>query len=307
MNLFQALILGLVQGATEYIPVSSSAHLVLVPWFLGWPDASFAFEVLVQWGTLVGVFVFFWQDLVDIIKNVIQGLLQGKPLATFEAKLGWLVVAATMPAVILGWFFKDYFEATYDSPALVGGILILTALLLVVAERFGPPIVPSVNGGDTPPAIPPVNGGDIPPAIPPVNGGEKRGGKELEQLGWLDAIIIGFWQTAAMLPGISRSGATIGGAVLGGFNRTAAARFSFLMSIPALLGAGVVALKDLLEAGTLTAELPAISVGFVAAAVSGYLCIRWLLHYLQRHSLYIFAVYCAVVSAISIALAFVRG
>lgn len=295
MNLFQALVLGLVQGATEYIPVSSSAHLVLVPWFLGWPDASFAFEVLVQWGTLVGVFVFFWQDLVDIIKNVIQGLLQGKPLATFEAKLGWLVVVATMPAVILGWFFKDYFEAIYDSPALAGGFLILTALLLVVAERFGPPIVPSVNGGD------------IPPAIPPVNGGEKRGGKELEQLGWLDAIIIGFWQAAAMLPGISRSGATIGGAVLAGFNRTAAARFSFLMSIPALLGAGVVALKDLLEAGTLTAELPAISVGFVAAAVSGYLCIRWLLHYLQRHSLYIFAVYCAVVSVISIALAFVRG
>jgi undecaprenyl-diphosphatase len=284
MNLFQALVLGLVQGATEYIPVSSSAHLVLVPWFLGWPDASFAFEVLVQWGTLVGVFVFFWQDLVDIIKNVIQGLLQGKLLATFEAKLGWLVVAATMPAVILGWFFKDYFEATYDSPALVGGFLILTALLLVVAERFGPPIIPS-----------------------PVNGGEKRGGKELEQLGWLDAIIIGFWQAAAMLPGVSRSGATIGGAVLRGFNRTAAARFSFLMSIPALLGAGVVALKDLLEAGTLTAELPAISVGFVAAAVSGYLCIRWLLHYLQRHSLYIFAAYCAAVSVISIILAFGRG
>jgi undecaprenyl-diphosphatase len=283
MNLFQALILGLVQGATEYIPVSSSAHLVLAPWFLGWPDASFAFEVLVQWGTLVGVFVFFWSDLVVIVQHVIQGLIQRKPLATFEAKLGWLVVAATMPAVVLGLFFKDYFEATYDSPPLAGGFLLLTALLLVAAERFGPPIVP------------------------PVNGGEKKGGKELEQLGWLDAIIIGFWQAAAMLPGISRSGATIGGAVLRGFNRTAAARFSFLMSIPALLGAGVIALKDLLEMGTLTAELPAISVGFVAAAVSGYLCIRWLLHYLQRHSLYIFAAYCALVSIISIILAFVRG
>ena len=295
MNLFQALVLGIVQGVTEYIPVSSSAHLVLVPWFLGWPDASFAFEVLVQWGTLVGVFVFFWQDLVDIIKNVIQGLLQGKPLATFEAKLGWLVVVATIPAVILGWFFKDYFEATYDSPALAGGLLMLTALVLVIAERFGPP------------SSPPVNGGDTPPGVPPVYGGEKKGGRELEQLGWLDAIIIGFWQAAAMLPGVSRSGATIGGAVLRGFNRTAAARFSFLMSIPALLGAGVVALKDLVEAGTIMAELPALSVGFVAAAVLGYLCIRWLLHYLQRHSLYIFAAYCAAVSIISLILAFGRG
>jgi undecaprenyl-diphosphatase len=262
---------------------------------LGWPDASFAFEVLVQWGTLIGVFVFFWSDLVAIAQHVIQGLVQRKPLATFEAKLGWLVVAATMPAVVLGWFFKDYFEATYASPALAGGFLLLTALVLVVAERFGPSIVP------------PVNGEDSPLAIPPVNGGEKRGGKELEQLGWLDAVIIGFWQAAAMLPGISRSGATIGGGVLRGFNRTAAARFSFLMSIPALLGAGVLALKDLFETGTFMAELPAISVGFVAAAISGYLCIRWLLHYLQRHSLYIFAAYCAVVSVISIVLAFVRG
>jgi undecaprenyl-diphosphatase len=269
MNLFQALILGLVQGATEYIPVSSSAHLVLVPWFLGWPDASFAFEVLVQWGTLVGVFVFFWQDLVVIVKSVILGLLQGKPLATFEAKLGWLVVVATLPAVVLGLLFKKYFEAAFASPALAGGFLILTALLLAIAERYG---------------------------------SRKQ---ELEQLSWLDATLIGFWQAAAMLPGISRSGATIGGAVLRGFNRTAAARFSFLMSIPALLGAGVVALNELLATGSLATELPAISVGFVAAAISGYLCIRWLLTYLQGHSLYIFAAYCAAVSLISIILAFV--
>jgi undecaprenyl-diphosphatase len=283
MDLFQALILGIVQGATEYIPVSSSAHLVLVPWFLGWPDPSFAFEVLVQWGTLIGVFVFFWHDLVIIVKSVIQGLWQRQPLATFEAKLGWLVVVATIPAVILGYLFKDYFEAAFASPALAGGFLILTAILLMVAERFGPPV------------------------IPPVNGGNRRGGKELEQLGWLDAVIIGIWQAAAMLPGISRSGATIGGAVLKGFNRPAAARFSFLMSIPALLGAGVIALKDLLDAGNLAAELPAISVGFIAAAVSGYLCIRWLLHYLQRHSLYLFAAYCAIVSVISIILFFGQG
>jgi undecaprenyl-diphosphatase len=271
MDLFQAIILGIVQGATEYIPVSSSAHLVLTPWLLGWPDASFAFEVLVQWGTLVGVFVFFWQDIMAIVKGVLTGLLQRQPLGTVEARLGWLVVAATIPAVILGLLFKDFFEAMYSSPAAAGGLLIFTAILLVAAERYGQRL------------------------------------KTLEQLGWLDAVIIGLWQAGAMLPGISRSGATIGGAVLRGFNRTDAARFSFLMSIPALLGAGVIALKDLLDSGSLAAELPAITVGFIAAAISGYLCIRWLLHYLQRHSLVVFAGYCAAVSVLSVVVGLVRG
>ncbi|MDM8527334.1 undecaprenyl-diphosphate phosphatase [Anaerolineales bacterium HSG24] len=122
----------------------------------------------------------------------------------------------------------------------------------------------------------------------------------MEKMNWLDAVIIGFWQVAALLPGVSRSGSTISGAVLQGFDRTAAARFSFLMSIPALGGAGLVALKDLLETGNLMAELPAITVGFIAAAISGYACIRWLLHYLQRHSLYVFAGYCTAVSVFTV-------
>ncbi len=271
MDLLQAFILGLVQGATEYIPVSSSAHLVLVPWFLGWPDASFEFEVLVQWGTLVGVFVFFWDDIWAIIKAVIRGLLQGKPLATFEAKLGWFVVVATIPAAVLGLLLKDYFEAAFASPSLAGGLLILTAVLLIVAERYGSRL------------------------------------RLLDELTWIDSIVVGFWQAAAILPGISRSGSTIGGAVLQGFNRTAAARFSFLISIPALLGAGVVALNDLFETGTLFTQLPAITVGFIAAAISGYICIRWLLHYLQRHSLYAFAGYCVLVSILSLVVGLTRG
>lgn len=271
MDLFQAFILGLVQGATEYIPVSSSAHLVILPWLLGWPDPSFQFEVLVQWGTLVGVFLFFWPDILAISRAILEGLRQRQPLATFEAKLGWLVVVATIPAVVLGLAFKDYFEAAYAAPVLAGGLLILTALLLVIAERYGSRTL------------------------------------ELERMSWLDAIIVGFWQTAAMLPGISRSGATISGAVLRGYKRPAAARFSFLMSIPAMLGAGVMALKDLLEAGSLGQELPAITIGFVAAAVSGYICIRWLLHYLQRHSLYVFALYCAIFSILTIIVAIFRS
>ncbi len=281
MNLLQALVLGIVQGATEYIPVSSSAHLVIVPWLLGWPDASFAFEVLVQWGTLVGVFIFFWQDIWAIIKGVIQGLRQGKPLATFEAKLGWLVVVANIPAGVLGVLLKPYFEAVFAIPVLAGGLLILTALLLALAERSGPPVTPE-EGAESP-------------------------GKSLAQLGWLDALIIGFWQAAAILPGISRSGSTISGAVLQGFDRATAARFSFLMSIPPLLGAGLLALNDLQAANLLALELPSIVVGFIAAAISGYLCIRWLLHYLQAHSLYLFAVYCTALSLLVLTLALVRG
>jgi undecaprenyl-diphosphatase len=271
MDLFQAFILGLIQGATEYIPVSSSAHLVIVPWLLGWPDAPFEFEVLVQWGTLVGVFFFFWPDIWMVAKGVIQALLRGRPLATFEAKLGWLVVVATIPAGVLGLAFKDFFEAAFAAPVFAGILLMLTALLLVVAERLG----------------------------------SRR--LDLEHLSWLDATIIGFFQAAAILPGISRSGATISGAVLRGYNRVAAARFSFLMSIPPLVGAGVIALKDLLEAGTVATQLPAISVGFIAAAISGYICIRWLLHYLQRHSLYIFALYCVAFSLLTVIVGLVRG
>lgn len=271
MDLLQAIILGLVQGATEYIPVSSSAHLILVPWFLGWPDPSFEFEVLVQWGTLVGVFIFFWQDIWAITKGFLQGITQGRPFATFEAKLGWYVIIATIPAVVLGLMFKDFFEAAFAEPAVAGGLLILTAILLTVAEYFG------------------------------------SRAKALENLTWLDSLLIGFWQAAAILPGISRSGATIGGAVIQGYNRTDAARFSFLMSIPALLGAGLVALIDLVGDGTLAAQLPAISVGFIAAAISGYICIRWLLHYLQRNSLYVFAIYCTALSILSIIVGFMSG
>lgn len=271
MDLFQALILGIVQGLTEYIPVSSSGHLVLVPWLLGWPDAPFTFEVLIQWGTLVGVFIYFWRDILEIVQGVIQGLIRRQPLATFEAKLGWLVVIATIPAVVFGVLFKDFFESFFSAPIFVGIFIGVTSIILVIAEYFG------------------------------------SRQRQLESVGWLDAIIVGLWQVAAMVPGVSRSGATITGGMLRGFTRPAAARFSFLMSIPALGGAGVVALKDLIEAGNLSAQLPALSVGFIAAAISGYLCIRWLLGYLQGHSLYAFAAYRVALSLLVIAVALFKG
>jgi undecaprenyl-diphosphatase len=270
ISLFQALVMGVIQGATEYIPVSSSAHLVLVPWLLGWDDAPFTFEVLVQWGTLVGVFIYFWHDLWDIARGMVAGLVHRQPLATDSARMGWYILLGTVPAVVFGLLFKDIFEAAFGEPEFVAVLLLGTAAILVAAEHFG------------------------------------RLERSIKDWGWLDALIVGFWQVLALFPGISRSGATIGGAMLRGFERPPAARFSFLLSVPALLGAGVLAIADLLESGTLMTDLPVLLVGFVAAAVSGYLCIRWLLGYLQGHSLRIFAIYCALFGVFCLIVAAVR-
>lgn len=259
MSIFQALILGIVQGLTEYIPVSSTAHLILVPWLLGWnfsQETKFVFGVLVQWGTLIGVLIYFWRDIVAIIRAVVSGLLQRKPLGTLEARIGWLVVIATIPAVIAGVLFKKYIEQLYSLYIIIAIVMILGGFLMMAAEHWGK---------------------------------RQRG---VGKMTVADSLIIGLWQVLAMIPGVSRSSATISGAMLRDFTREDAARFSFLMSIPALLGAGVVALKDLFEVQGLLASLAApLAVGFIAAAISGYLSIRWLLGYLKSRPLNRFIFY----------------
>ena len=270
MSLLHALILGIVQGVTEYIPASSSAHLVLVPWLLGWPVPPFTFDVLVQWGTLVGVFVYFWGDLWDIVRAVLVGLAHRRPFETPAARMGWYIVLGTLPATAFGLFLKDFFEAAFGAPVYVAALLLGTAVILVIAERFG------------------------------------RRERATADFGWLDALIVGCWQVVALLPGISRSGATIGGAMLRSFDRHSAARFSVLLSVPAMLGAGALAIGDLVNTGALAADLPALTVGFAAAAVSGYLCIRWLLGYLQRRSLTVFAAYCALFGLFCLTVALIR-
>lgn len=274
MTITQAIVLGIVQGLTEFIPVSSSAHLVLVPWLFGWsfdPDAAFVFDVLVQWGTLLGVFIYFWTDIWSIVGVVLKGLAQRKPFDSFEARLGWWMVLATIPAVVAGVLFKEQFEASFSAPMLVALFLFGTALILIIAERFG-----------------------------------KRE-RDLSRLNTVDAIAMGFAQVLALFPGISRSGSTIGAGMLRQLDRTAAARFSFLMAIPVMLGAGVVAIKDLFDNTALLSTLVVpLLVGFLAAAISGYLCIRWLLAYLQRRSLAVFAIYCIVFGAANLIIALIR-
>lgn len=263
MTLLQALILGIVQGLTEFLPISSSGHLVLVPAVLGWEipkDQSFVFDVLVQVGTLVAVFAYFWSDLATVFTAMVDGIRRKMPFTSEDARLGWWIVIATLPAGFIGLLIKDQVEAAFASARITAGFLLLTAVLLVLAERLG------------------------------------RGEMSPEKMKWTDAVIIGFFQVLAIFPGVSRSGSTITGGMLRGLSRSQSARFSFLMAVPIMLAAGLLSIFDLLEVNNLEGFLPSLVTGFITSAITGYLAIRWLVGYLKKGSLYGFAVYVTVVS-----------
>jgi undecaprenyl-diphosphatase len=267
MTLYQSILLGIIQGLTEFLPVSSSGHLVIVPHLFGWdiPEAdAFAFDILVQVATLIGVFAYFWRDLVSISRATLNALKKRQPFSTPQARLGWYVFFATLPAGWAGLFLKNQVQAAFGSVLVTALFLLLTALLLFLGERLG------------------------------------RHNRSLESMNWKDAVFIGAFQALAIFPGVSRSGATITGAMTRDLQRPEAARFSFLMSIPIMLAAGFLATLDLLRIPHLEEILPVFIPGFIAAAVVGYLAIRWLLGYLARRPLYIFAFYCIGVSLLTL-------
>ncbi len=262
MSILQAIILGIVQGLTEFLPVSSSAHLVLVPWWLNWPEPSLAFDTLLHWGTLLAVVAFFWRTWVDMVVALVNRL-RGRRDPDGRDRLLLLLVVATIPAALAGFLLKDYFEAAFGSPAAIGFFLIVTGVLLVIAERW------------------------------------PRGHKPLTGVSWLDALIIGLVQAIAILPGISRSGSTMSAGMVRGFDRPTAARFSFLMSAPIIFGAGLTQLPDLVKQGA-NGEGVALFLGFAAAAVTGFLTIRFLLRYLQSNTFYPFVIYVWIIGAATI-------
>lgn len=273
MNIIQAIILGIVQGATEFIPVSSSAHLVLVPWALGWPNPGLLFDTLLHWGTLAAVITYFWRDWLAVIRGFCGSLTAHGPwsaaaggrLADPNSRLAWAIILGSIPAVIVGFFFNDFIESLFASATAVGVFLLVTALILTVSERLG------------------------------------RRTRPLSALNLPDGLAVGLAQAVAILPGISRSGATIAAGLGRGLTREAAARYSFLLATPVILGAGVLQLFELTQGTeTMTTSLAAVLAGTLAAAVVGYLCIRFLLNYLRRGKLYPFAIYCAVVGLIVI-------
>lgn len=266
MTLFQALVLGVVQGLTEFLPISSSAHLVFVPYLLGWQiptEEAFVFFILVQWGTLLAVILYFWDDLLSIARGMLKSL-NARNKTTSEARLGWLLILATLPAVGAGWLIKDRVEAAFSSLAATGFFLLITAALLVFAERVG------------------------------------NRSRPIEDVNTRNALLIGVFQIFSLFPGISRSGATISGGMALNLRRRAAARFAFLMAVPVMFGAGVLALQDLGQLPEGKQLLAPLALGFLVSAGVGYLSIRWLLTYLSQRSLYPFAMYCLVAGLIAL-------
>ena len=267
MDIIQAIILGIVQGLTEFLPVSSSAHLVFVTDFFNLPQ-NVAFDTILHLGTLVAVVGYFWRDILTIISSFISSVLdifRGKFKEGLEEKpfkkLSWLIIVGTIPAGLAGIFLQNQFEALFNDVIYVGFFLIVTGLLLWAAERVKP------------------------------------GTKDVKDISFKNALVIGIFQAIAIAPGISRSGATISAGLFSGLNRELAARFSFLLSIPAILGAAVVQIRHINSMDTTTVTLIA---GFLSAMIFGYIAIKLLLKIIRERTLMIFAYYCWIVGALAI-------
>ena len=260
MSLLHAFILGVIQGLTEFIPVSSTAHLLIGQQLFNIPadNAMFSFLVIVQLGTLISLFAFYWKDLLSIVKATLDFRR-----STPEKNLGIYIIVATIPALLAGYLLRDAVESLFQTPLLQASIrLFSAAILLTLAEVLS------------------------------------RKNRTLESMTWLDALIIGLFQIIAVFPGASRSGSTISGGLFRGFDRVSAARFAFLMSVPVLLAAGGYEMLDVIQMPNLGNFLPLLAVGFVTAAVVGWFAIKWLIDYLSKRSLYVFAGYCAIVGTI---------
>ena len=260
MNIFQALILGVVQGITEFLPVSSSGHLVLLQKIFGIDEPTLLFDTLVHVGTLVAVCAVLWKDIWAILRNLFQ------PLTLF-------LIIATIPAVIAALVFKKQIEGAFVSASFLGFSFLITSGLLCFSEFISRSVGKSH--------------GSLWKNRTITDMGENN-------MTWLDALIIGLFQAVALVPGISRSGATLSGGLFRGLNRNFVVRFSFLLSIPAILGALVFQIRDLGEAGTSGIGIVPLLAGTVSAAIVGFFSIRLMLKIVREHTLLGFAVYTGV-------------
>ncbi len=266
MNELQALLLGVVQGLTEFLPISSSGHLILVPWVLDFhyleqnPEFNKTFDVALHSGTLVAVLTYFRHDLISYARGVVRSARR-RTVETTDERLGWLIVIATVPAAVIGALGEKRIEEDLGEPWQIAILLAVFGVLLYLADRLP----------------------------------ERR---EIEGLGWRDAAIVGFAQAVALAPGTSRSGITITAGRALGLTRAAAARFSFLLLAPITFGAVVYEGIDLAVTGLPPDSVGPFVVGITAAAVSGFAAIWGMLRYLQTHSYNIFVVYRLIVAAV---------
>lgn len=254
MNFFYAILLGLLQGITEFLPISSSGHLALVEFFLGIEEAGLAFDVALHLGTLLGVVIYFRRDfIVMFIALVSPGRL--KQESGLQRRLVLYIILATIPAIVAGFLLKDLVETVFRAPVFIAGSLAVAGLLLLLADKLG------------------------------------KHQRSMKTLGLADATVIGLAQALALMPGVSRSGITMAAGLMMGMNRMTAARFSFLLSVPIISGAGVYNMPAIIRQGSEAGQFGFYLAGFCAAAVSGYMVIAFLLRFVQSHSFAVFAYY----------------
>ncbi|MER6104103.1 undecaprenyl-diphosphate phosphatase [Streptomyces sp. NPDC001832] len=264
MSWFESFVLGLVQGLTEFLPISSSAHLRLTAAFAGWQDPGAAFTAITQIGTEAAVLIYFRKDIVRIVSAWFRSLTNRSMRSDHDAQMGWLVIVGSIPIGVLGVTFKDQIEGPFRDLRLIATTLIVMGIILGIADRL---------------------------AARDEAGGRHRAAKErktLKELGVKDGLIFGFCQAMALIPGVSRSGATISGGLLMGYTREAAARYSFLLAIPAVLASGVFELKDAGEGHVSWG--PTIFATFIAFGV-GYAVIAWFMRFITTKSFMPFVVY----------------
>lgn len=262
MELFQAFILGMVQGLGEFLPISSSGHLIIVPWLFKWNDPGLAFDVALHWGTLLALLIYFYKDIWSIIKGFWRSLFKStRDLQNnIYQKLAWLLIIASVPGAIIGKLLEDQAEHAFRNPLLIAATFSVMGIVLWLADKYSNKI------------------------------------KDLNHISKGNAFILGIAQAAAVIPGVSRSGATMTVGLLQGFKREDAAKFSFLMSAPIIFGAGLLKLPEIAQ----ESSYAPLAVGFVSAAVFGFLAIKYLLRYISNHSFTIFTWYRLVAAAIII-------
>ena len=267
MNIFEAIILGIVQGLTEFLPISSSGHLLIVPAIMGWEDPGAPFTAVIQMGTMAAVLIYFRKDIWEITSAFLRSLVgRSGPEDQLNVRMGWYLGLGTLPIIFFGVVFKDQIETGARNLYLVGSMLIVFGLVLAAADMFAKHV------------------------------------RKLESIKAPDAVIVGFAQSLALIPGVSRSGATITFALFRDFTRRDAARFSFLLSIPAVVLSGVYELKDAVGQST-GASTGALIVSTIAAFIVGYWSIAFLLNWLGEHTMKIFVAYRLVLGALVLILA----
>jgi undecaprenyl-diphosphatase len=257
MEMLHSLILGVIQGLTEFLPVSSSGHLVLVPWLFKWEDPGMTFDIALHIGTLFALIIYFWKDWIELLKN-------------WEKPMLWYIVIGCIPAAVFGLKFEKYFETVFRSPLIVALFMIGMGIVMAAADKLG------------------------------------KKADDLSAVNPRNVLFIGFAQVLALMPGVSRSGITMTAALAAGFKRETAARFSFLLAMPVTAGAGLLKTVHVAKHGLPDGQGMFFALGIIISAVSGFIAIKYLLKFLEKHSLAVFSGYRVVLGLLAIAIYYAR-